>query len=214
MKTKIGIRWFPRKVETFQQMQHSIGHKECIVYPDGVEFPHRTDFEVRMLGDNVGCFKHYYRTLEDLLKTDAEIIGSFPDDIIFKDGWLSLAHQQFRKNPYIGYLACFTPRGILGIQRQITGRKGWQEIKCGWATSWGGGYLYRREVLEQILKHPYIIEHRDSYEKNQQIDHAIPEVIHRLGYLQFVHNPSLMKHIGKFSTIGHSHRKIDDALNW
>lgn len=213
MKTAIGIRWYPRKVETFQQMQHSIKFDNCIVYPDGVEFPHRTDFDVRNLGENVGCFKHYYRTLEDLYhNTDAEVIGSFPDDIIFKDGWLSAAHIQFRKNPYIGYLACFTPKGM---SRSVTGRRGWHEIKGGWATSWGGGYLYKREVVGMLLKHPFILNHRDNYKANQQIDHAIPEAIHQMGLVQMVHNPSLMKHIGKFSTIGHAHRKrLDDALNW
>jgi hypothetical protein len=32
--------------------------------------------------------------------------------------------------------------------------------------------------------------------------------------LQFFHTPSLMQHIGRFSTIGHEHRRIDDAIGW
>ena len=89
MKTIIGIRWYPRKVETFHQSQHSIKHKNVIIYPDGVEFPHRTDYPVKMLGEHVGCFKHYYRVLEDLCKTDSEIVGSFSDDVLYRNDWLS-----------------------------------------------------------------------------------------------------------------------------
>lgn len=211
MKTIIGIRWYPRKVETFHQSQHSIKHKNVIIYPDGVEFPHRTDYPVKMLGEHVGCFKHYYRVLEDLCKTDSEIVGSFSDDVLYRNDWLSTAHQMFKKNPYIGYLACYTPKGIASGWEN---RKGWNELKGGWATSWGGGYLMRKEVALKVLKHPYILNHRDNYKKNQQIDHAIPEAMHQMGYQQFANNPSLMKHIGKFSTIGHFHRKMDDALNW
>lgn len=203
--------WYPRKVETFHRSQSSIKYNNVIVYPDGVDFPHRTDFQVKMLGEHAGCFKHYYRVLEDLCKTDSEIVGVFSDDVIYRDNWLSTAHQMFRKNPYIGYLACFTPKGIANGWQN---RSGWNELKGGWATSWGGAYLMRKEVALKVLKHPYILNHRDNYEKNQQIDHAIPEVMHRMGYLQFAHNPSLMKHIGMFSTIGHKHRKIDEALNW
>jgi hypothetical protein len=211
MKTTIGVRWYPRKVETFQQMQHSIKFDNCIVYPDGVDFPHRTDFEVKMLGEHVGCFKHYYRTLEDLCKTDSEIIGAFSDDVLFREDWLKVAHRMFAKNPYIGYLECFTAKGMLP---RLQNKKGWNEMKGGWAKTWGGGYLFRREVAEKILQHPFILDHLNNYEANQQIDHAIPEAVHQMGYLQYAHIPSLMKHIGKFSTIGHTHRKIDDAVGW
>ena len=212
MKTVVGITWLPRKVETFQQMQHSIKFDNCIVYPDGVKFTHRTDFEVMELGENKGCFKHYYRVLKDLYENaDAELIAIFPDDVIFKEGWLSLVHQQFRKNPYIGYLACYTPKGMRHL---VTGRTGWHEIKGGWAKSWGGGYVYRRNVVGKLLKHPFILNHLDNYEKNQQIDHAIPEAIHQMGLIQMIHNPSLLQHVGKFSTIGHKHRPIDNALGW
>ena len=76
MKIEIGITWFPRKVETFHQSQATINHDNVTIYPDGVEFPHRTDFTVKTLGDHRGCFKHYYRTLEDLCKTDADVVAS------------------------------------------------------------------------------------------------------------------------------------------
>lgn len=211
MKAAIGITWFPRKVETFQTMQHSLNHDNVTVYPDGIEFTHRTDYPVKMLGNHKGCFKHYYRVLSDLCDTDADIVGVFSDDVIFKGDWLTEATRMFNRNPYVGYLACYTPRGIAGKWQN---KKGWNELKGGWATSWGGAYLMRREVAVKVLNHPYIINHRDNYEKNQQIDHAIPEAMHRMGYQQFAHNPSFMKHIGLFSTLGHKHRKIDEALGW
>lgn len=211
MKIAIGVTWIPRKVETFQTMQHNVFHTDCTVYPDGYPFPHRTDFTVKELGDNVGCFKHYYRVLEDLCKTDADIVGIFPDDVKLRQGWQNIAERQFNINPYIGYLALYTPKGMAS---KFPNTKGWHEIKGGWASSWGGGYMFRREVAKKILKHPYILNHRDNYAKNQQIDHAIPEAIHQMGYLQFFHTPSLIQHIGRFSTIGHVHRKIDDAIGW
>ena len=209
MKIAIGITWYPRKVETFQQMQHSVNH-DCTVYPDGVEFIHRTDFNVKMLGGHAGCFKHYYRALFDLCESDADVVGVFSDDVLLAKDWQSKAIQQFNKNPYIGCLALYTPKGMSTLAK----RNGWNEIKGGWAKSWGGGYLYKRETAKQILQHPFVLNHLNNYEKNQQIDHAIPEAVHQMGLFQYIHNPSLMQHIGKFSTIGHQHRAIDNALGW
>tara|TARA_R110000868_G_scaffold179544_3_gene419629 strand:- start:8541 stop:9179 length:639 start_codon:yes stop_codon:yes gene_type:complete len=212
MTTAIGIRWYPRKEETLLRSIETIGH-DYTVYPDGQTLPLLYDVKSKLIGEHAGCFKHYYRVIEDLCKQDVDIVGSFPDDIIYSKGWLDIALRQFRANPYVGYLDCFTALG-LAHGKGWRNKKGWQELKGGWGESWGGAYLFRKDVALKWLKHPFILNHLENYKPNQQIDAAIPEAIHQMGLFQFYHIPSLVKHIGMTSTIGHKHRRMDDAVGW
>ena len=110
MKTTIGITWIPRGREYFAKSIKTIDHDNVIIYPDGFDFPFPTRYEVRNLGDNVGCFKHYYRVLEDLVhNTDADVVGIFADDLLYRKGWVQTATEKL-KDESIGYVACYTPR--------------------------------------------------------------------------------------------------------
>lgn len=195
--------WYPRTQETLPKMLGSIRH-DYTVYPDGVDFPYR--FKSKTLGDNAGCFRHYYRVLEDLCQSNAEYVTVLPDDVVFKRGWLKTALSVFHEKT--GFVALYVPNGV---KHRFGWKKGWYELKGGWDTAYGGGYIFKRETAIKILEHPFFIEHRDNYEKNQQIDHAVPEVVHRLGLKQMFYLPSLIKHIGKTSTIGHVHTQSEDV---
>jgi hypothetical protein len=211
MKVKIGIRYYPRKQETILRSLKTIGNIRPIIYPDGVEYPFPNQYEIRNLGNNVGCFKHYYRTLEDLVKEDADIVGCFSDDIHYRKDWLNTALQGFEK-PNVGFVSCYVPRGV--AERYSWKRHGFHRLNKGWASTWGGGYLFRKEIAIELLNHPFMIRHRDTYKKNQQIDHCLPEVMRRIKKKQLFHVPSLMTHIGHTSTIGHQHRPEDVGVGW
>jgi GR25 family glycosyltransferase involved in LPS biosynthesis len=99
----IGIMWFPRKRETFKDMQKSIG-VPFTVYPDSKEFKHETENPVKYLGEHAGCFKHYYRVLEDLCKSDADYVAVLSDDILFKDDWVNVAISGLKKD--VAFVAC------------------------------------------------------------------------------------------------------------
>jgi hypothetical protein len=209
MKVKLGIRWYPRKVETIQQSLKSIGNVDLTICPDFDSKPPVNGHNVVHLGGNVGCFKHYYRCLEHLTQSDADIVGVFSDDMLYVRNWHNKAIQHMGKD--VGFVSCFVPKGLA---HRYTWRRGVHELNKGWAASWGGGYLFKREVAIELLQHPFMLNHRDNYKANQQIDHAIPEAIYQMGLKQLYIVPSLMNHIGKSSTIGHSWREIDKGAGW
>ena len=205
MNVKIGVMWYPRKEETFKQMEQSIG-LPFTVYPDYDTFAHNTVNEIKHLGGNVGCFKHYYRVLADICKSEAEYVAVFSDDILFRQDWLNTVVAGLKED--VGFVACYVPNEL---KRRFRWSQGWYEVKGGWDKTYGGGYVFRRETALKILEHPFIINHRDNYAKNQQIDHAIPEAVHRMGLKQMFYVPSLIKHIGYTSTIGHKHTHREDV---
>ncbi len=209
MSVKIGVMWYPRGQEVFPRMEKSIGHP-FTVYPDFDTFKHKTDNEVKFLGGNVGCFKHYYRVLTDVCNSDADYVGVFSDDILYRESWIQTAISML-DNTDVGFAACFVP---IGVAQRYGWGNGWHQLKGGYDAAWGGGYLFRKEVALKLLQHPFILNHRDNYEKNQQIDHAIPEAIYRMGLKQMFFVPSLIDHIGVTSTIGHDYRNIDRGVGW
>jgi hypothetical protein len=209
MKLKIGLTWIPRKTEYINRSLQTIGDVDVTIYPDCLDKPDICCFDVVSLGYNIGCFKHYYRVLEHLTKSDADVIGIVSDDVVYCKNWHVKALEHI--NDGVGFVACYTPKGLAD-------RHGWKtgvhELNLGWAKSWGGCYLFKREVAIELLKHPFILDHLNNYEKNQQIDHAIPEAMYQMELNQLYIVPSLTNHIGVESTIGHKHRDIDKGKGW
>jgi len=189
----------------------TVDHDNVIIYPDGFEFKFPTRYEVRNLGENVGCFKHYYRVLTDLVEnTNSDVVGVFADDIVYRKGWIAKATEQL-KDESVGFVGCYVPNGM-AIRNGFN--DGWNEINGGWATSWGGGYAMRVETAKKVLNHPFVLDHLNSYEKNQQIDHCVPEAIFQMGLRQLFPVPSFINHIGLKSTLGHKHNSWDKGAKW
>ena len=209
MKVNVGVMWYPRKQETIQQSLKTIGKVNVSIYPDFDSKPPIDGYNVISLGGNVGCFKHYYRTLEHLCSTDADIVGVFSDDVVYARNWHNRAIQHLTDN--VGFVACYVPKGLA---HRYTWRRGVHKLNKGWGNQWGGGYLFSKEVAKELLQHPFILNHRDNYKANQQIDHAIPEAIFQMCLNQLYLVPSLINHIGRTSTIGHSWREIDQGAGW
>lgn len=201
MSLSIGVTYFPRSVETIDRTMPTWTGAEFIIYPDGCRFDYQTRHHVKLLGNRVGCFKHYYRVLADLVATtDTPFVGIIPDDVILAT---TFAAKCIDGATGSGYAAGYTPHGMTRMSARIRIGRGWVTIRGGWGKSYGGCYVYPREVAQKILSHPYIIAHRDQYKPNKQIDAAIPELMHRLGLTQKMHVPSLADHIGHSSTLGH-----------
>jgi len=208
MSVNIGVMWYPRKQEAFEKMSQSIG-EPFTVYPDFDTFKFKTEQPVKFLGGNVGCFKHYYRVLTDLCKSDSEYVAVFSDDVIYFNGWLERALQGFTEG--VGYVACYVPTELAKRHEMA---QGWNEIKGGWNDVYGGGFVYKRETALKLLQHPFILNHLANYEANQQIDLAIPQAMFEMGLKQMFHVPSLMNHIGHTSTIGHKHTYDNRGSGW
>ena len=216
MSLTFAVTWCPRQTETLPltafTFDPDIRH---IIYPDGHRLPWVMDeYEQRTLGNQAGCFRHWYRVLTDLVNnTDSDYVGIIPDDVIFKEPILSKAIEPLQTDRD-GYAALYTPSGMVMRSARLRLGSGWCEIRGGWGKSWGGCYVFRRSVAERIIKHPRTIRHLNEYKRNQQIDAIVPEVMYQLGLRQWMHNPSLCNHVGMTSTIGHTHTKLESALGW
>lgn len=181
-----------------------------VVYPDGKEFRLPTDAPVKYLGETKGCFRHWYRVLQDLTEQGTEYVAALEDDIIYSPKWFEVIEEKLSLSE-TGTVALFTPTGIA---KRYGWSDGWHEVNEGWASTWGGSYIMKTEVAKQILESDYLRNHYDNYKLNQQIDHAIPEAVHRLGLKQWLRVPSLVNHIGYTSTIGHRHRPEDEGYKF
>lgn len=216
MPLTIGVTWVPRQSETLPMTAFTFDkNAHFIIYPDGHRLPFAMpDFEQKHLGNQAGCFRHWLRVLTDLVsETDSDFVGIIPDDVRFAGPIADKATEPLQSKRD-GYAALYTPAGMAMRSPRLRLGSGWCEIKGGWGKSWGGCYVFRRDVAERVISHPYIISHSINYKRNQQIDAAVPEAMHRMGLRQWMHNPSLCEHVGLTSTIGHKHSRMENPLGW
>lgn len=160
--------------------------------------------DIKMNKETLGCFKNYNNALTFMSEIDG-YIGVFSDDFIFSSQTLN------RMRYSDGYYAFYTPKGM-SLNNDLS--EGWNEVNKGWEGSYGGNYVMHSSVAKKIINHDFYINHLNNYEKNQQIDHCIPEVCFQLGIQQYYHRPSLSNHVGYKSTIGHKHTSWEDGLDF
>lgn len=166
----------------------------------------------------LGAFGNFNLALEGAIAKGTDYVLVLPDDLEYTAGWDAVAREKI-ENTSVGYIALFCPNG-LGERLHFS--RGWNQVRGGWATSWGGAYLMRRAIATKVINHDFYQAHLNgtldrsnliNYAPNKRIDHVIPEVIHQLGLSQYFYAPSLAKHIGYTSTIGHTHRPEDEPFN-
>ncbi len=161
----------------------------------------------------LGCFKNYHNALSQVVNTDKDYVLIVADDFIYNKLTYKHVLKAINSMDNYAYLALFTPHGMKHPPCQIRG-KGWVKVNMGWGAAFGGIRIMKTEIAKQIITHDYYLNHLENYEKNQQIDHCIPQVCFELGLDQYFHVPSLADHIGKHSTIGHIHSKETRGLNF
>ncbi len=162
-------------------------------------------------GKNYGCFKNYTQALHWLVdNSELPYVGVFSDDFTYSRMAYRDACRYISNANEFGSLALYTPTGM----KPIVHKKGANIINEGWGVTWGGNYIFKKEVAKQLLEHPLYVDHYNNYEKNQQIDHLIPKVLKELKLDQLFINPSLCDHIGFNSTIGHTHTHREKGLNF
>jgi len=213
MTFAIGITYVTRQRETVRGSVNSLLEVsarhgvDLRFYPDGCEM-HPDFIPAYPSGTRLGCFKNFARTLAHLCESTADVVAVLPDDLLhYPECFDRISEGLTTSN--VGYCAAYTPK-LLGQRERM--KRGWNEVKGGYYSSYGGAYFFPIEVARQVIAHPFFINHRDNYAPNQQIDHCIPEVVHQLGYRQLFHGPSLTQHVGLTSTIGHRHTSNERAF--
>jgi len=147
----------------------------------------------------LGCFKNYHKALKTMIDiTNKPYISVLSDDFIYNKHTYSILENSLTKD---GYYAIYSPIGM----KSLLPNKGWNKVNMGWGNAYGGLYVFPVEIARRIINNDYYRNHLNKYEKNQQIDHCIPEVCMIEGINQYYHIPSLSDHTGYKSTIGHKH---------
>lgn len=164
----------------------------------------------------LGCFRNYHRALTESIASGADVVGVIPDDMTFISNWQYIVDKKISEQG-VGYIAMYVPRGV-GQRHNF--KRGWNTCNKGWGGTWGGCYLFPLHVAKMVVSDMFYINHLNNelpntdklinYEWNKRIDHCIPEVMHRLMRDQWYYAPSICKHIGKVSTLGHVHTKAEE----
>jgi hypothetical protein len=126
----------------------------------------------------------------------ADRYALFQDDIITSRNLkLYLEKSEYPEN---GYWNLYTfPQN----QELANGRKGWYEsLQNGLSAC---GLVFSREVVLKFWKNTHLIERpRNAARGHKSIDGGVITALQQEGIKEFVHNPSLLQHIGTDSVIG------------
>lgn len=130
---------------------------------------------------------------------------------VFQDDMLTYRNLRtfLERSPYPdkGYLNLIT---FMGNERLVRrGRDlGWKQASesrknPGWQRGFGAvGLVFSKEALQTLLKATSLIEKPASLERpTKRIDGAIVTAMNFAGWREYVHNPSLVQHIGEDSII-------------
>lgn len=173
--------------------------------------------------EKLGAFHNWLKTMRASLDTDAKYILSVQDDSLFHPDSKKLIEQLMWPNNRVGFISLYTAKHYsqnlsgemkpVGLNRLIT------------SSLWGAcALVFPRNVVEQILEHPLTNnwmgvpprnlsdaeKYRLQQEKKdkpyliQNVDTLIGQVLNGIGLEMWCIDPSPVKHIAVYSSIGHA----------
>lgn len=204
-----------RTIESFRKV---FGDDMIYIFAEPTSLPYDLDGikNISILKNNtrLGDVKNYENALSFLYKeTKADFICVLEDDLLFHpDARTILTDTIAKLKNKFGYLSLRTDT-CSGIY--VT-KPGWNDVSVNgaqrvgrWLT--GNVFLYPRDVVRQILEHPYYINHTNTYKRQNASDCQIAETVKQLWLKTLYHNPSLTIHTGNTSTLWHDadNKRVD-----
>lgn len=190
-------------------------NKETGEYPDLPELVknYQSDFGLPFTfhSTNIRTFGNWYLALLEMYirNPHANRYAVFQDDIVLcKDLREYLEQCQY---PERGYLNLMTfPQNE--AEKFNYFEKGTPEEKMiGWYPSnqkgkSATGYVFDRQTLLEVLQSEHLHKRiQDERKGHQNIDGAMADTMRMKGYTEYVHSPSLIRHIGTTTTMGNEH---------
>lgn len=220
----VAVTTAPRKDPTIQECLQSIYRCgwEPIVFaePGSVTVE---DYKYVYNSERLGAWHNWLKTMRASLCTDAKYILSVQDDSLFHPDSRKLVEQLMWPSNKIGFISLYTAKHYsqnlsgemkpIGLNRLIT------------SALWGAcALVFPRNVVEQILEHPLTNnwmgvpprnlsdaeKYRLQQEKKdkpyliQNVDTLIGQVLNGIGLEMWCIDPSPVKHIAVYSSIGHA----------
>lgn len=214
-----GMRVAPRKISTIEKTIASFrkvfGDQHINLYMEPYDSPMSAyTFDLEKLW-NVTCHRNqkrlgdvgnYHNALQNLFQwTDSDYIAVLEDDWLFADSAKDVLYKLLNKLQWGFWYASFSTDSCSGLYINKTW---WNDVSINgdnrvgrWLT--GNMFIFPRDVVRQILDHPFYTNHVLWYKRWNASDCMIAETVKQLGYKTLYHNPSLVSHIGNVSTLGH-----------
>lgn len=207
MKWSYGVTTVPERIDTYLpttlKSLSDGGFPEPRLFVDGIEddtdYRSRFGLDVTSRFPQVNLFGSYVLSLWELYLREP-----FADRyVIFQDDLLCVRHlRNYLERcsfPNKGYWNLITHKVNYDM---FTRRPGWyRSDQCGRGAV---GLVFNRQGVIDLLTCPKIINRPTTAERDRAyrlVDAAVNGALGPLGYVEYVHEPSLLDHTGKVSTI-------------
>lgn len=164
---------------------------------------------------NVRTFAHWHMTLLDMYSRNpwAQYYAIFQDDFVCVRNLRYYIEQQTW--PEKGYLNLMT---FMENEKVIVDKPtGWIEAHrtaAGYQMGRGAvALVFTHAGVETLLSQPHLItRRRDSQRGHISVDGAIVEAMGQAGWIEYIHNPSLVQHTGEQSTMGNNKHPLAQSF--
>lgn len=212
MKWAYGVTTVKQRFETYLprtlRSLAAAGFDNPRLFIDG---PDRPNLALEMTNrlPFVGIYANWVLSLTELVlrATDADFYALFQDDVIACIGLREYIEQVYPPTPY--YLNLFTSFENDEVLKKQLWSKGWHQA---WASKNGTvcpdgsisqsgrgavALVFTRPGALAFLRHRIALDHStDPVDGRCKVDGAVVESLCQSGFREWVHNPSLVQHIG------------------
>ena len=202
MQIATGITTAPRSVDyvngLLKNLPVSLMNCQVFAEPGSAATPKKITITH---DEKKGCLHNWDFALRWLLSgSDAPFVCILQDDIEFTSSYLANKLDPLK---YVGFYSFYTPIFYKSKLKKV----GWQHFNNAWNSVGACALLFPRKSAEQLLNDNDYKNHLLNYKANQQIDSIVCAVFKKLGLPTFYHRPSLCRHIGDVSSVGHQEMK-------
>lgn len=218
-KEKVNMRWAygittvpERQDTTFERTLESIrraGFVSPRLFVDGAPSGYeKYELDVTYRQPRIRAYMSWYLALAELYmrQHDAERYALFQDDfVMYRNLRAYLESCKYEPKTYWN-LYTFQSNQMLA-----KGRKGW--FKSNQMGKGAVALVFDNETVRTLLSHRHMIDRvQDPNRGWKAIDGGVVQALKMAGWTELVHNPSLVQHTGRQSTVGnHPHK---DAPEW
>lgn len=193
-----GSNLFPRTLESLA----AAGFDRPRLFVDNCEFPNEYDkygLETTTRWPRIRTYGNWILSLAELYirNATADRYAIFQDDFVTVKGLR--AYLEVSPYPTRGYLNLYT----FPANQDLAPKN-----KLGWYPSNQGGLgavalVFDRETVTKLLASQTLVDRpQDAKKGHASVDGAVINVLKKLGWTEYVHNPSLVQHTGLLSSMG------------
>lgn len=214
----VAVTTVPSRLELLlPQTLHSLkraGFPDPRLFVDGIKDIQWCGLEVTCRKPAVGVYPNWYLTLHELVVRDpaAHYYAIFQDDCVCCANLR--AYLDSCQYPNKGYWNLLTFKENVDALAKVRSDKvvgnGWHEARAKWKGLGAVGLVFdRKAAVELLASRMMLMKHFSGPAGSQRkADGAIVEAMNAVGFKEYVHNPSLIQHMGQASTIGNNYGEV------